>query len=235
MSTRIPHGLNDLHTQLVLRGDEQDSTHVAEKIAAWHAKFLLGEVPRKTRERRGKGERIDGVPRVLSYLPALHTVRREVVRIAPAPRGLRPHAPRRLANRRGTRALTNPHTPVGSEPATTDTARALPEHPPMLYASQGFRGPLLASRPLSFLESGEEVQELTESIAVGTDGVGTRLALLHQAVGEEPLLQHGKASSLGHGHGRSSQRPSSRRMAWRISSGEPLRYHCVSATCTWPR
>ena len=158
MSTRIPHGLNDLHTQLVLRGDEQDSTHVAEKIAAWHAKFLLGEVPRKTRERRGKGERIDGVPRVLSYLPALHTVRREVVRIAPAPRGLRPHAPRRLANRRGTRALTNPHTPVGSEPATTDTARALPEHPPMLYASQGFRGPLLASRPLSFLESGEAAE-----------------------------------------------------------------------------
>ena len=155
MSARIPHGLNDLHTQLVLRGDEQYSTHVAEKIAARHAEFLLCEVPRKKRERRGKGERIDGEPSGLSYLPALHTVRREVVRIAPAPRSLRPHAPRRLANRRGTRALTNPHTPVGSEPAATDTARALPEHPPMLYASQGFRGPLLASRPLSFLESGE--------------------------------------------------------------------------------
>jgi hypothetical protein len=36
-------------------------------------------------------------------------------------------------------------------------------------------------------------------------------------------------------HGRFSQQRSSRRMASRISSGEPLRYHCVSSTCTWPR
>jgi hypothetical protein len=39
----------------------------------------------------------------------------------------------------------------------------------------------------------DEPQELTEGIAVGTDGVGTRLALLHQALGKE-ALQHRRKS-----------------------------------------
>jgi len=32
-----------------------------------------------------------------------------------------------------------------------------------------------------------ELQELTEGIAVGTDGVGAGLTLLHQALGKEAL------------------------------------------------
>jgi hypothetical protein len=176
MSARIPHDLNDLHTQLVLRDAEQDSAQVAQKVAAHHAEFLLGEVPRKTRERRGKGERIDGEPRVGSDRPALHTVRREVVRIAAAPRSLRPYAPRRLAGRRGARPLTSPDTSVGHEPATTDAARALPEHPPMLYASQGFGGPLLESRPLSFLESGEATRAVAPAASGCTEATDTRQA-----------------------------------------------------------
>ena len=85
MSARIPHDLNDLHAQLVLRGREQDSTQVAEKVAPHHAERFLREIPRKKRKRRGKGERIYGEPSVVRPLPALHTVRREVVRIAPTP------------------------------------------------------------------------------------------------------------------------------------------------------
>ena len=38
-----------------------------------------------------------------------------------------------------------------------------------------------------------ELQELPEGVAIGTDGVGTRLALLHQALGEEALQQRRKA------------------------------------------
>jgi hypothetical protein len=68
-----------------------------------------------------------------------------------------------------------------------------------------------------------ELQKMTEGIAVGRDGVGTRLALLHQALGKEALHQRRKAHWRG--HGRSSQRCSSRRIASRISSGEPLKYH----------
>jgi hypothetical protein len=87
-------------------------------------------------------------------------VGREVVRVAPAPRGLRARAPRGLAGRHRARALTSPDTSVGNEPATTDAARALPEHPPMLYASPTSGGPLLASRAGSNLKSGEAARRL---------------------------------------------------------------------------
>src|SRR5208282_3556620 len=78
-----------------------------------------------------------------------------------------------------------------------------------------------------------ELQQLPECIAIGTDCVGACLPLLHQALGEEALQQWRQAGMLG--HVRSSQRRSSRRIASFISSGEPLRYHWVSATWTWPR
>lgn len=78
-----------------------------------------------------------------------------------------------------------------------------------------------------------EFQELAKGVAIRTDGVGARLALLHQALGKEALHQRSKAIEVAHGW--SSQRCSSRRIASRINSGAPLRYHCVSSTCTWPR
>ncbi len=75
-----------------------------------------------------------------------------------------------------------------------------------------------------------ERQELSERVAIGTDGVRACLTLLHQALREEALQQRRQA--YGSAHGRSSQRCSSRRIASRISSGAPSRYHCVSATWT---
>src|SRR6516225_12411231 len=78
-----------------------------------------------------------------------------------------------------------------------------------------------------------ELQQLTESVAIGTDGVGTGLALLHQPASKE-ALQDGCQTDRGV-HGRPSQRRSSRRIASRISSGQASKYHCVSATWTWPR
>ena len=69
-----------------------------------------------------------------------------------------------------------------------------------------------------------------EGVAIGTDGVRTRLALLHQALSKETLQQCRQAD--GSAHGRSSHRSCSRCIASRMSSGEPSKYHCVSETCT---
>jgi hypothetical protein len=44
-----------------------------------------------------------------------------------------------------------------------------------------------------------ELQKLTKGIAIRTDGVWARLALLHQALGKEALQQRGKAGGGGHG------------------------------------
>jgi hypothetical protein len=78
-----------------------------------------------------------------------------------------------------------------------------------------------------------ELQKQAEGVAIGTDRVGADPALLHQTLDEETLEKRSKAG--GGGHGRCSQRRSSRDIASRINSGEALKYHCVSATCTWPR
>ena len=37
-----------------------------------------------------------------------------------------------------------------------------------------------------------KLQEQTEGVPIGADGVRTRLALTHQALGEEVLQQHGQ-------------------------------------------
>jgi hypothetical protein len=78
-----------------------------------------------------------------------------------------------------------------------------------------------------------ELQQLPKCVAIGTDRVGACLPLLHQALGKKALQQRRQAGGLG--HVRSSQRRSRRRIASFISSGDPLRYHWVSATWTWPR
>ena len=155
MSASIPYNFNDLHPQLVLSRVEQDSAQMAQKICARDPERLLRDVPRKRRERRRKRQGIYRQTGLVRRIPTLQTMGREVVRIASTPRRLRPCTPRCLAGRRGARPLTSPHTSVGHEPATTDAARALPEHPPMLYASRMSGGPLLPSRPRSILESGE--------------------------------------------------------------------------------
>ena len=154
-SARFSRRINDLAPSRVLPGREQDSAQVAQKIRADDPKRVLRDVPGKRGERRRQGERGRRATRVGRQAAALKTVRREVVRIAPTPRRLRLRSPRCLAGRCGARPLTSPDMPVGHEPATTDTARALPEHAHMLYASRGSGGPLLPSRPGSNLESAE--------------------------------------------------------------------------------
>jgi hypothetical protein len=39
----------------------------------------------------------------------------------------------------------------------------------------------------------DELQELTEGVAIGTDGMWTRLALLHQALGKETLQKRSQS------------------------------------------
>ena len=78
-----------------------------------------------------------------------------------------------------------------------------------------------------------ELQELSEGVSIGTDRVRARPSLLHQALCEKTFQERREAGESS--HCRPSQRCSSLRIASRISSGEPLKYHCVSATCTWPR
>ena len=46
-SARFPNGLNHLPRPLVLRGPEQDSTEVAEKIGPHDAEGVLGDIPRQ--------------------------------------------------------------------------------------------------------------------------------------------------------------------------------------------
>ena len=135
-SARIPNVDKDLPSSLVLRGDQQDSAHVAQEIRARDPEGLLRDIPGKRRKRRRERERSRRATRVGGQAAALQTVGGEVVRIAPTPRGLGTHPSRRLAARRGARPLTSPDMSVRNEPATTDAARPLPEHPPMLYASR---------------------------------------------------------------------------------------------------
>ncbi len=47
-------------------------------------------------------------------------------------------------------------------------------------------------------------QKLTKGVAIGTDGVRARLALLHQALSEETLQQRRQTDEVA--HDRSSQR-----------------------------
>src|SRR5215472_8718646 len=74
-----------------------------------------------------------------------------------------------------------------------------------------------------------ELQELAKGVTIRTDGVGARLALLHQALGKETLQQGREAQGGIHGLP-SFQRCSSRCIASRINSGQALRYQNVSLT-----
>ena len=65
-------------------------------------------------------------------------------------------------------------------------------------------------------------QQQAERVAIGRYGVGTRLSLLQQALREEPFQERRQRGVAG--HGRSSQRCSTRRITSRISSGQALRY-----------
>ena len=73
-----------------------------------------------------------------------------------------------------------------------------------------------------------KLQQQTEGVAIGTDRMRTDLALLHQTLREETFQKRGEAGTGG--HGRSSQRRSSRSIASRINSGHALRYQNVSLT-----
>ena len=59
------------------------------------------------------------------------------------------------------------------------------------------------------------------------------LALLHQPLQEKSLEQRRETGCITHAG--FPQRCSRRRIASRMSSGEPLKYHWVSATWTCPR
>ena len=70
---------------------------MAQKIRADHPKRLLGDVPGKPRQRRGKRQRVYGDAGVVSDAATLKTVGSEVVRIASAPLGLGVRPPGNLA------------------------------------------------------------------------------------------------------------------------------------------
>jgi hypothetical protein len=78
-----------------------------------------------------------------------------------------------------------------------------------------------------------ELKELTEGVAVGADCVRTDLSLLDQTLREEVLQERSEAEDGG--HGRSSQRRSSRDIASCINSGSALKYQKVSLQWTCPR
>lgn len=155
-SARFSRPVKDLRPGLVLPGREQDSTQVAQKIRADHSEGLLRDVPRQSRQRRGKRQRIYGDAGFVGDPATLKTVGGEIVRIAAAPLGLGVRPPGHLARRCRAGSLTNPDVWVGDEPAATDTARSFPAHPPMLPAPpSASSGPFLASRPGSILASAE--------------------------------------------------------------------------------
>jgi hypothetical protein len=75
-----------------------------------------------------------------------------------------------------------------------------------------------------------ELEELAEGVAVGADCVRTDRALLDQTLHEETLQERSETEERG--HGRSSQRRSSRDIASRINSGSALKYQKVSLQWT---
>ncbi len=123
MSRRISYGLNDfddalvLRTSrgksaafsslfnhlpwlLVLRGPEQDSTEMAEKIGPHDAERVLGHIPRQMGERRREHQRRDARLGLLGVqAAALQAVRDEVIGITTTPGGLRLDAARHLTRR----------------------------------------------------------------------------------------------------------------------------------------
>jgi len=145
---------------LVLRGPQQDSTEMPEKIGAGDAEFLLREIPGQLREGGRKHQwQDDGRGR---GRPAVDPMRDEVVGITPTPRGLRPRASSDLTGRRRTRALATADAPIRHEPPPADTAGPLREHPEMLASSAGNQcGPLLASNRGSILASAEAIVAIT--------------------------------------------------------------------------
>jgi hypothetical protein len=129
---------------------------VAQKIRADHPEGVLRDVPRQSRQRRGKRQRVYGDAGFVDDTATLKTVGGEIVRIASAPLGLGLRPPGHLARRGRAGSLTSPDVRVGDEPAATDTARSFPDHPPMLHAPRAaLSGPFLASRAGSILASAE--------------------------------------------------------------------------------
>jgi hypothetical protein len=95
----IPGGLNDAQHALALRGDQEDSAHLAQEIGTGHAKLVLRQIPRERRQRPGQhqwGRRRAGHH---GQLPIVQATRVEVVRIAAAPGLLRLLPTRALARR----------------------------------------------------------------------------------------------------------------------------------------
>ena len=95
----------------------------------------------------------------------------------------------------------------------------------------GRRGPRAASvaGALPVSRSSEAEQE-AEGVPIGGDGVGARLALGHEPLGEECLERGGQRA-----HGRGSVACSRRSAASPSSSGAPDKYQYVLAGWTWPR
>ena len=129
---------------------------MAQKIRADPPEGVLCDVPRQSRQRRGKRQRVYRNAGFVGDAATLKTVGGEIVRIASAPLGLGLRPPGHLARRCRAGSLTSPDVRVGDEPAATDTARSFPAHPPMLHAPRSpLSGPFLASRAGSILASAE--------------------------------------------------------------------------------
>ena len=149
--------INHLPRLLVLRGPEQNSTEMAEKIGPHHAERVLGEIPRQLREGRREHQRQDdGLGLLGLQAAALNAMRDEVIGITSTPGGLGLCAPRSLTRWGRTGTLATAHAPVGHKPMAADAAGSLREHPQMLASATGNQGgPLLPSTPGSILASAE--------------------------------------------------------------------------------
>lgn len=155
---RVPHLFNEIRPLLVLPGGEEDSAQVTEKIGAGDAERLLRDVAGKVRERGRERQRIRRRARFARQAATLQPMRREVIRIAPAPGRLGARSSRRPACWCRTRPLTVAGASVRDKPSMADTTRALPEHLQMLGpAAENLAGLLLASRGGSILASVEEL------------------------------------------------------------------------------
>ena len=157
-SARFSCRINHLDRPLVLRGPEQDSTEMAEKIGPHDAERVLREIPRQLGQGRWQRQgQDDGLGLLSLQAAALDAMGDEVIRIASTPRGLRPCASRNLTGWRRARTLPTTHAPVWPKPVAADAARPLCEHPEMLASlPENQSGPFLASNPGSILASAED-------------------------------------------------------------------------------
>lgn len=126
MSVRIPSGINQLCADLVLRVPQHHSAQNYQEGRTQRLELLLGDVPRQPIQRRPHRCRSRPLRALLEPPPA------EVVRISRYPLGLRGRSPLAAAHKIKAGDLPPAYPRVRSKPAPTEPARAFLLHPSML-------------------------------------------------------------------------------------------------------